>query len=77
MTISQTPQYPFMKGGEKKSSPLVKGESRGFVVFRSIKVIIFNYQNRAVRIKKGNLYEAWFIMENMYSVHKINPVGVG
>jgi hypothetical protein len=37
----------------------------------------FSYKNRAVRIRKGNLCEAWFIMENMYSVHKINPVGVG
>jgi len=36
---------------------------------------MYDYKNRVVR--KGNLYEAWFIMENMYSVHKINPVGVG
>jgi hypothetical protein len=79
MTIPKSPSIPlYERGRKKKSSPLVKGESEGFVIFfRSIKVIIFSYKNRAVRIRKGNLYEAGFIMENMYSVHKINPVGVG
>ncbi len=33
------------------------------------------YKNKRVRTSK--FYEVRFIMENMYRVHKINPVGLG
>jgi len=51
--------------------PAFSGMTRYVVVYDAM----YDYKNRVVR--KGNLYEAWFIMENMYSVHKINPAGVG
>jgi len=53
--------------------PAFAGMTRYIVVYDAV----YNYKNRAARIRKGNFYEVWFIMENMYSVHKINPAGVG
>ncbi len=34
-------------------------------------------QKKVLSHKIGKLYEVRFIMENIYRVHKINPVGVG